>query len=428
MSRKKHIDTRNLVVCNTFDEFTNRLEQIDPNVEDIVGYITSLSQVIYGLTVESLWGTLGFTWDNTSILEGVPYNEERIEHIEADGENIDYSQKDAAWKIAHAVTKGYGHFNATTIPFTLIPTIPDGYRITEFRNTFNLIESEYIEVQRSDWSNLVDINNLISRGKSIKIDITGANLNNNRKVIILDSRNGGANLDWKATIYIKGDLSNCTNGIFEYQGNTNWSGMHTVILDDDNKGLNLPMSLATSNVFYYTDEEKIFDIADWIYKNVDSPVNLQYNLYAASGKYYIDNAFTNKIWNGTNSALRIFSYATSKVRPQDFTGVVKIVDPIAEEITPLDITVDCIEDSIVREDRLCGLTVGPGNFKASGGIYNVYTYDTQVFEPIEYIGTPTNITMWNPFCLVKNDNGWPIYNQSIVDKLIKSPLIFVKDK
>ena len=418
MSRKKHINTRNLVVCNTFDEFTNKLEQINPNVEDIVGYITSLSQVIYGLTVESLWGTLGFTWDNISILEGVPYNEERIEHIEADGENIDYSQKDAAWKIAHAVIKGYGHFNATTIPFTIIPKLPDGYRIREFRNTFNLIESEYIEVRRSDWSNLVDINHLVDVGKSISIDITGANLNSNNKVIINNRGGNYKDANIRYTVYIKGNLINCTNGIFEY--NNRWCTTHTILLDDNNKGLNLPMSLATSNVFYYTDEEKIFDIADWIYKNVDSPVNLQYNLYAASGKYYIDNAFTNKIWNGINSALRIFSYATSKVKPQDFTGVIKIVDPIAEEITPLNITVDCTEDGIVREDRLCGLTVGPGNFDHTDGIWNhIYTYDTQVFEPIKYIGIPTSITMWNPFCLVKDDNSWPIYSQSIIDKLTK---------
>lgn len=423
MSRKKHIDTRNLVVCNTFDEFTNKLEQIDPNVEDIVGYITSLSQVIYGLTVESLWGMLGFTWDNTSTLEGVPYNEKRIEHIEANGDNIDYNQKDAAWKIAHAVTKGYGHFNTTTIPFTLIPTIPDGYRITEFRNTFNLIGSGYIEVQKSDWSNLTEINYLIPAGKSINIDITGANLSSNSKVII-DNVGGGYNAgSWRHTVYIKGNLHNCTNGVFEYSGSAwdrNWDRHHTILLDDENKELDIPMSLAACNVFYYINKEKTFDIANWIYKNTDSPVNLQYNLYAASGKYYIDNALTNKIWNGTNSALRIFSYATSKIRPQDFTGVIKIVDPIAEEVIPLNITVDCTEDGVVREDRLCGLTVEPGNFDHTNGIYNnIYTYDTQVFEPIKYIGIPTSITMWNPFCLVKDDNSWPTYSQSIINKLTK---------
>ena len=421
MSRKRHIDTRNLIVCNTFDEFTNKLEQINPNVEDIVGYITSLSQVIYGLTIESLWGTLGFTWDSTSILEGVPYNEERIEHIEADGENIDYSQKNAAWKIAHAVTKGYGHFNTTTIPFTLIPTIPDGYRMTEFRNTFNLIASDYIDVQKSDWSNLTEINYLIPAGKSINIDITDANLSSSSKVII-DNVGGGYNAgSWRHTVYVKGNLHNCTNGVFEYSGSAwdrNWDRHHTILLDDENKELDIPMSLATTNVFYYTDEEKTFDIADWIYKNTDSPVNLQYNLYAASGKYYIDNAFTNKIWNGTNSALRIFSYATSRVKPQDFTGVIKIVDPIAEEITPLDITVDCTEDDVVREDRLCGLTVGPGNFDHTNGIYNnIYTYDTQVFKPIKYIGTPTSITMWNPYVIVKDDNSWPTYSQPMVEKI-----------
>ena len=36
----KYIQNRNLVVVNTFDEFTDKLNQIDSNVEDIVGYIT----------------------------------------------------------------------------------------------------------------------------------------------------------------------------------------------------------------------------------------------------------------------------------------------------------------------------------------------------------------------------------------------------
>lgn len=423
MSRKKYIDTRNLVVCNTFDEFTNRLEQIDPNVEDIVGYITSLSQVIYGLTVESIWGTLGFTWDSTSILEGVPYNEERIEHIEADGENIDYSQKDAAWKIAHAVTKGYGHFNATTIPFTLIPTIPDGYKITEFRNTFNLIESEYIEVQRSDWSNLVDINNLAPIGKSISIDITGANLNSNNKTILGNVKLPNGTVAWKATVYIKGDLSNCTNGIFE--NGSHWHKNHTILLDDDNKGLNIPISLKSGNVYYYSNKEKKFDISDWIYKNTDSPNGFQLNLYAASGKYYIDNSLANTMWNGINSALRVLQYASLGVEPQDFVQATAIIDPIAKGIEPLSIEIDCTGDKVVREDRLFNLTIGAGNFDIVidyvDGIrpYFVYSYDTQVFKPIKYIGTPTSITMWNPFCLVKDDNSWPEYIQSIIDKLTK---------
>ena len=430
MGRKRHIDTRNLVVCDTFDEFAEKTKQCDQNVEDIVGYVTSVSRVFYWLNVESVWGVLGFTWDVLDT-EGTFDNFwDRIEDVISAGKNIDgeygeltpEEQKqmdDALQRRASKIKGGYGHFNATTLPFTIIPKLPDGYRIREFRNTFNLIESDYIEVQKSDWSNLVDINYLVDVGKSISIDITGANLNSNNKVIINNRGGNYKDANIRYTVYIKGDLINCTNGTFEYN-NSGWYNMHTILLDDNNRGLNLPMSLSTSNVFYYTDKEKTFDIADWIYKNIDSPVNLQYNLYAASGKYYIDNALTNKVWNGTNSALRIFSYATSKIRPQDFTGVVKIVDPIAEEITPLNITVDCTKDGVVREDRLCGLTVGPGNFDHTDGIWNgIYTYDTQVFEPIKYIGVPTSIAMWNPFCLVKDDNSWPIYSQPIIDKLTK---------
>ena len=63
MSRKRHIDTRNLVVCDTFDEFAEKVGQCDQNVEDIVAYVTSVSRIFYWLNVESVWGVLGFTWD-----------------------------------------------------------------------------------------------------------------------------------------------------------------------------------------------------------------------------------------------------------------------------------------------------------------------------------------------------------------------------
>lgn len=418
MNRKKHIDTRNLIVCNTFDEFTSKLEQIDPNVEDIVGYITSLSQVIYGLTVESLWGTLGFTWDSTSILDGVPYNEERLEHVEANGDNIDYNQKDAAWKLAHAVTKGYGHFNATTIPFTLIPTIPDGYRITEFRNTFNLIESDHIEIQKSDWSNLKKINHLVRNGQSIKIDITGADLSNKSQVIIDDNR-GGLNGQWNSTIYIKGNLSNCTNGTFEGSGFNirpeDWTIRHSVVLDNENKGLNLPTSLFTTNQFYYNEEDGVFDITQWLYTNIFHANNV-YNLLAKSRKYQIKWSFAEQVISA-NGTVQISSVGPTNMFPENFSDIMDaIMDPIEEGCIPNNVTIDASNsDGVIREDIL---------FNFNGTLISnnvVYDYTLQLLNPIKYEGPVTSIAAWNPFCVVKDDDSWPEYNQTLIDKLSNNP-------
>jgi len=426
MDRKRHIDTRNLVVCNTFDEFAEKVGQCDQNVEDIVGYVTSVTRVFYWLNVESVWGVLGFTWDVLDA-EGTFDNPwDRLEHVIAAGKNIDgehgeltpEEQKqmdDAIQRRLAKVKGGYGHFNATTLPFTVIPKLPDGYRIREFNHTFDLIESSYIEVQNSDWSNLTEINYLIPRRKSISIDITGANLSSNSKVLINDLKNSGDNLDWKSTVYIKGDLGNCTNGWFEGHINYQWVNSHTIIVDDDNKGLNLPISLYIQNQFYYTNPDKEFDIRNWLKINELTYTDNRWTivLLAASKKYLIDNKLANDIY-ATTGTMQISCAASLGVTPESFDDTLtKITDPIAQEIEPCTITYDCTEDGDVREDLMFDMADSLGNR------YGAYPYEIQCYNPIIYEGTVNSITMWNPYVIVKDDNSWPQYNQSLVNKLTK---------
>lgn len=426
MNRKRHINTRNLVVCDTFDEFAEKVGQCDQNVEDIVGYVTSVSRVFYWLNVESVWGVLGFTWDVLDA-EGTFDNPwDKFEHVIAAGKNIDNEYEeltpeeqkqldDALQRRATKVRGGYGHFNATTLPFTIIPKLPDGYRIREFKHTFDLIEADFIEVQKSDWSNLTEINYLIPRKKSINIDITGANLSSNSKVLINNLRDGADNLDWKSTIYIKGDLGNCINGWFEGNIYCLWTNSHTILLDDDNKGLNLPISLYIQNQFYYTNLDKEFDIREWLKLNEITNTDNRWSiiLLAASKKYLIDNKLANYIY-ATTGTMQISCAASLGVTPESFDGTLtKITDPIAQEIEPCTITYDCTEDGNVREDLMFDIA------DSLEHRYGAYSYEIQCYNPIIYEGNVNSITMWNPYAIVKDDNSWPQYNQTLVNKLTK---------
>lgn len=425
-NRNKHIKTRNLIVTETFDEFTKAVEALDFTVEDIVGYVTSVTRNFYWLNTESVWGVLGFTWDH---LEDVS-NEEALIHpnplyrltqVTPEGNKIEMDQ---TWLTEHKVKKGYGHFNVTTMPFTVIPVLPDGYRITEFRDTFKDIASNYIEVLKSDWSNLTRIRNLVPRTKSIKIDITGANLSNTSdNAIILSSNLNGIQNAWKSTVYIKGNLGNCTVGTFEgyNRSDNNWTASHTILLDDNNKELNLPISLRIQNQFYYTDPNKTFDIREWLYAENLTPVaNTEIRLLAESGKYYFNNAFAKQIQDAGDifAISPVASNMTATGKESFRNGIFIMRNPIAMNVTPCTVTIDCTEDGDVREDKLF-IPRGSTSYGIDGsGIGStIYEHMMLCFNPIIYRGTVNTITMWNPFCLVKDDDSWPAYDQSMVDKL-----------
>lgn len=109
---------RNLYLCNEFDEFALHTKDIDFAVEDLVSQVISQSDIYYWLNIESIWGRMGFIWDNKK--------------------------------------EGQGHFASRSIPFHVIPKIPDGERIYTFYYIFNNILSnlDKLTVLDSNWKNL----------------------------------------------------------------------------------------------------------------------------------------------------------------------------------------------------------------------------------------------------------------------------------
>ena len=420
------IKTRNLIVVDTFNEFVEKLNGIDSNVEDLVCYVTTLNMVLYGSNVESVWGPLGFTWDYTIPLGDNQYVQEKMEHVESDGTNIDYTQKSQEWKDAHELTKGYGHFNTSTMPFDIIPRLPDGYRIIQLNNTFTQIQANYIEVKKSDWSNLKEIHKLVRPGQSIKIDLTGMTFNENSQSIIDNTKiskvtaTGGTKSG--ATVYIIGDLSSAINGVIEYNINDKpdeWTYHHTILLDDNNKGLNIPTSLSTTNQFYYPNENEQFDITDWFYKS-NTPSKSYITLLAASKNYKIDWNFVEHIYSA-NGEVQLSPLSSLDINPYNYQGISKdITNPILKEITPSNVTIDATNSTgIIREDKLFGYRQEKYNTDGEG--HDITYYLSHLYNPIQYIGNINSITMWNPFCLVKNDDDWPTYDQNMINKLSTVP-------
>ena len=191
----RKIDNRNLIVVSEFDEFAQATENMDFSVEDLVAYITNISQVFYWLNVESVWGRMGFVWD----------------HLENN--------------------KGYGHFVTTQIPFTVIPSLPDGERITEMQQNF-LSSTSVNTILKSNWANLNHV--YLQFSGTLNADFTGAPLINTTRVLSNSS----------SRIYMKADFSQ-NDKIQEIRG--------TWILDDDNKYLNVCSHLSsrvTTTTYY----------------------------------------------------------------------------------------------------------------------------------------------------------------------------------
>lgn len=242
----KKVDNRNLVVCETFDDFANRVDDIDFSIEDIVSLVTSLANVFYWLNVESVWGSIGFTWKKVD---------------------------------------DYGVFNKTTVPFSIIPKLPDGYRIKSLSNTFNNVSSAHIDLRKSDWRNLTSVNGLCPPGKKMTADLTGAPIEG----IITNLIGGNA-----GELYVKGDFS----GVTELSGNTfgdyyndNFEGSSKLIVDDDNKYLDMPYKNPWRNikgVYYWKGDGPLrleyafrIDPADYMMGNLP--------LYSRNLQYHITN-------------------------------------------------------------------------------------------------------------------------------------------
>lgn len=210
MERRIMIEPRNLVVVNTFDEFAEKTAEMDYEKEDLVGLVVNLSNVFYWINIESLWGPLGFTW-----------------------------------RAQNADKQGYGVFNTTTIPFSIIPSVPDGYRVTKLSNFLDYVSAPEIRVKKSNWENLKVVHRLAPADKTVYIDLTGAPITT---IGEFNTPEGGyaCLVGGNGKLYVKGDFSNASlpwdGGISQYGASEG-----TLIGDDNNIGVNLPINNRWSN-------------------------------------------------------------------------------------------------------------------------------------------------------------------------------------
>lgn len=197
------IKPKNLIVVDTFDEFAERTAEMDYEKEDLVGLVVNLSNVFYWVNIESLWGPLGFTW-----------------------------------RSQNANKQGYGVFNTTTIPFSVIPSVPDGNRITKLSNFLDHVSASEIEVKKSNWENLKVVHRLGPANKTVYIDLTGAPITT---IGESNTTEGGypCLIGNDGKLYVKGDFSNAS---FVYDGGISqyWTTDGTLIGDDNNIGVNIP--------------------------------------------------------------------------------------------------------------------------------------------------------------------------------------------
>lgn len=425
--RKRHINTRNLVVCETFDEFAEKVEQINPipetNVEDIVGYVTSVSRILYWLNVESVWGVIGFSWNDISapLEEEYPNVWEHLQHVNADGTNIENPEYPNP-------NKGWGRFSYTTLPFSIVPKLPDGYRITKFDNTLQGINSKDIEVQKSQWDNLTALINLTPNNKNVVADFTNAPITSISTLF-----------GTKASLYLKANLSNAStfngSGLEDFFAYGTWldNEMSFLIFDDNNKYLNLPPAIQKASeraswsrfVIKWLGEGSWKD--EYMYRDIDANSTYGPNtlVFSENNKVTL-KAFNTKGENDHNYGNKLVqrdiinyiqgdtshNYKVSKVQPED-----RIIE----------LTVDTSVTKDVNLWQILYLYMNSGS-----GRHNL--------APIQFEGEVDSINMYLPYLNIVD--SWPqfdatlaakmnpdlesyfCYQVNFVDKLIKCPYTF----
>lgn len=110
---------RNLTISKTIDDFAMDTAKLDFDVEDLVSYCEDITNILYWINIESVWGPLGFEWDQYD---------------------------------------NYGHFHTNPVKFSILPRIPDPHRIKSFKGIFREIPKDYI-IQENDFVNVDTICN-----------------------------------------------------------------------------------------------------------------------------------------------------------------------------------------------------------------------------------------------------------------------------
>lgn len=335
-------ENRNLVVCETFDEFAEKVDKIDFDTEDIVGLVTSLANVYYWLNVESIWGPLGFTWK---------------------------------------VTDDYGVFNTTTVPFTIIPKLPDGERIKQLNNTFNSVSSDYIELKKSNWENLCRLDNPW-QNKIVKADLTGAKLTFVSNLLYWNKTPGDGEV--VKGLYIKADFSN-VGYLYGSVGKRNGNDFECrekwvfLEIDDENKGMNAPNC---KGCYLWWSGEGEFKL-EYFFREEGlqnySGGSERIYIYAENGKLSLTNVAASNIRLIGN---RFVSYTEWNASAEGY--------PTTEE-TPIELTIDGRINPVIQIRDWFG--------------YNNRPHKTPYYmKPIKLVNYES-IDWINPYCMVRDE--WP---------------------
>ena len=414
MSRIRHIDTRNLVVAETFDDFAKKVEQTDFLVEDIVGYVINVTNVFYWLNVESVWGVIGFNWVSTEEMADeemlrYPNPWRHLEHVNAAGENIENPNK--------KVVRGWGRFTRTTLPFSIIPKLPDGHRITAFNDTFQGIESNTIELQGSTWDNLTSLTNFCPENKRLDANLTGAPIDTV----------GGVLIGKRGTLYVIGDFSRLGainfGGTYvtwstynQYTANNNNIYRQILEVNDDNKYLNFSpirhsTASTTSFVIRWKGEGAWKD--EYMYRDIDENSNYGFYTSVSSDNYNVE--LVNLASGGHRLATRPITegFRLGLNFTQNWEASSNNIT-VEEPITTLTIDTSICQD-IDLGHILC-YTLGSTDNMFSK-LYNL--------NKIEYKGSVNSINAYLPY--VNLANGYPVFEANIVNKLVSEGWVSILD-
>ena len=257
------ITPKYIVLNKSYDDFAKDTEQIDYETEDFVSQVTDITSVLYTNSLESIWGFLGFVWDEFNVK---------------------------------------GHFNTISMPFSIIPRIPDAYRLKEFpSNMFENIKSINIEVLDSDFTNVTKLGNIANTNKRYIFHFDSINI---PKFIDFNTEgfNGTSAPPTQEEIdrYAFGSLElynkSFTGLKYMLMSSTFRNYYSTWVITDKNKEYFKPkLRSQVFNAFYYK-EDKPFIISDCIHTD-DYSIEKAFNIFISKQNKFTICCSSYRNWN-----------------------------------------------------------------------------------------------------------------------------------
>ena len=327
------IKPKYIVLNQTYDDFAQDTEIIDYETEDFISQVTDITSVLYTNSLESIWGFLGFVWDS--------YN-------------------------------NYGHFNRITMPFSIIPKIPDAHRLTEFKdNMFANIASSDIEVLDSGFVNVKRIGSICSDNKHyiLHLDSITSEFSIRFNNVSYASDNNEQQINSVAFGSLELYFKNITSFIYNLLNNiaSNYDGkITTFVVNDRNKDILLRNCETNNNtsifnaIFY--DEDKTFNIRE-VYRSTTKFFGNKHNLsFCSKQDKFIIGIFNYTAYNDTVIPLKVDNITSSiKIANKDRININYLID-------------------VTYDFKLCEINRGSLVFTRSNNMQKKVTFDFTNFE------------------------------------------------